>query len=87
MAGDRNNLDGSSKNTSGNVRSNEGKTYSKDTTKPDGDACREDGTLKEADEMVWPNSPSDEVKVQASGFKDGDEQNDLPNVVVSMSRF
>jgi len=27
---------------------------------PVGDACREDGTLKEASEMVWLNSPSDE---------------------------
>jgi hypothetical protein len=27
---------------------------------PVGDACREDGTLKDASEMVWLNSPSDE---------------------------
>lgn len=27
---------------------------------PVGDACREDGTLKDASEMVWVNSPSDE---------------------------
>ena len=27
---------------------------------PFGDACREDGTLKDASEMVWLNSPSDE---------------------------
>jgi hypothetical protein len=29
-----------------------------DTSKPAGDACREDGTLKDAREMVWPNSPT-----------------------------
>jgi hypothetical protein len=33
-------------------------TYLKDASKPDGDACREDGTLKDASEMEWPNSPS-----------------------------
>ena len=31
----------------------------KDRTKPDGDACQLDGTLKDASEMDWPNSPSD----------------------------
>ena len=36
-----------------------GSTYFKDTSKPDGDACREDGTLKDASELEWPNSPSD----------------------------
>ena len=36
----------------------EGKIY-RDTTKPVGDACHEDGTLKDADEMVWPNSPTE----------------------------
>jgi hypothetical protein len=38
-----------------------GKTYSKDIEKPDGDACRKDGTLKDADELYWPDSPSDEI--------------------------
>ena len=28
-------------------------------SKPDSDACREDGTLKDASEMEWPNSPSE----------------------------
>jgi len=28
---------------------------------PVGDACHEDGTLKDASEMVWINSPSDEI--------------------------
>jgi hypothetical protein len=31
----------------------------REATKPVGDACREDGTLKDADEMVWPNSPTE----------------------------
>jgi hypothetical protein len=31
----------------------------KDSTLPDGDACRPDGTLKDASEMEWPNSPSE----------------------------
>ena len=34
-------------------------TYFKDTSKPDGDACREDGTLKDASEMDWADSPSE----------------------------
>jgi hypothetical protein len=29
-----------------------------DTSKPVGDACREDGTLKDASEMEWPESPT-----------------------------
>jgi hypothetical protein len=33
-------------------------THFKDTSKPDGDACREDGTLKEASEIDWAHSPS-----------------------------
>ena len=28
-------------------------------SKPDGDACRDDGTLKDVSKMEWPNSPSD----------------------------
>ena len=31
----------------------------KDRNMPDGDACRADGTLKDASEMEWPNSPSE----------------------------
>ena len=34
-------------------------TYFKDMSKPDGDACREDRTLKDACEMDWPDSPSE----------------------------
>lgn len=53
--------DGSSKKISDEFQdtNDKGKTYLRDTTKPVGDACREDGTLKDADEMVWPNSPTE----------------------------
>ena len=34
-------------------------TYIMDISKPVGDACREDGTLKDAKEMDWPNSPTE----------------------------
>lgn len=30
-----------------------------DTSKPEGDACRKDGTLKDASEMDWPDSPTE----------------------------
>lgn len=36
----------------------------KDQTKPDSDACRADGTLKDTSEMQWPNSPSDSTREQ-----------------------
>jgi hypothetical protein len=54
-------LEGSSKNKSDELQdTNErGKTYKRDMTKPVGDACREDGTLKDADELEWPNSPTE----------------------------
>jgi hypothetical protein len=35
-----------------------GKTYLRDMAKPVGDACRADGTLKDANEMVWVTSPT-----------------------------
>jgi hypothetical protein len=34
------------------------KTYLRDITKPFGDACRADGTLKDANEMDWVTSPT-----------------------------
>ena len=40
------------------------KTYMRDMTKPVGDACRDDGTLKDADELEWPDSPSELVATQ-----------------------
>jgi hypothetical protein len=33
--------------------------FLKDRNMPDGDACRPDGTLKDASELSFPNSPSD----------------------------
>lgn len=36
-----------------------GQRVLKDTSKPDGDACRPDGKLKEASEMEWLHSPSE----------------------------
>jgi hypothetical protein len=36
--------------------------FFKDGTMPDGDACRPDGTLKDASEMEWLNSPSEETR-------------------------
>jgi hypothetical protein len=38
---------------------NNGERIYKDYSKPDGKACQDDGTLKDASELVWPNSPSD----------------------------
>jgi hypothetical protein len=48
-------------NTSDHVSSTnpKGTVFFKDSSKPDGDACRDDGTLKDASELEWPNSPSD----------------------------
>jgi hypothetical protein len=40
------------------------KTYMRDMTKPVGDACRDDGTLKDADELEWPDSPTELVAPQ-----------------------
>src|ERR1700689_332106 len=39
----------------------EGGSAEKDKSKPDGDVCRPDGTLKDASEMDWPHSPSDSI--------------------------
>lgn len=43
----------------GNFGNNEQPQAFKDKNLPDGDACRPDGTLKDASEMSWPNSPSE----------------------------
>lgn len=42
----------------GNLANTECRVY-RDMNMPDGDACRPDGTLKDASEMNFPNSPSD----------------------------
>ena len=38
----------------------------KDVKKPDGEACNADGTLKDANEIQWLNSPSDEQPILPS---------------------
>ena len=45
-------------------------TYLMDTSKPVGDACREDGTLKEASEMEWPDSPTGYNSALLSQYED-----------------
>ena len=42
------------------------KLFLKDGTMLDGDACQPDGTLKDASEMEWPNSPSEQPVTQLS---------------------
>ena len=46
--------------------------------KSDGDACREDGTLKDANEIRWLNSPSEDIvqlpKWQLEGGSRSDEE-------------
>jgi hypothetical protein len=39
----------------------------KDPSKPDGEACNQDGTLKDASELEWPDSPT---QPSAFGFQD-----------------
>jgi hypothetical protein len=43
----------------GNLGNHNAEQVLKDRDMPDGDACRPDGTLKDASELEWPNSPSD----------------------------
>ena len=62
---------GSSKNISDTISFNEKeKTYLKDPSKPDGEACNNDGTLKDASELEWPDSPS---QPSAFGFQNETE--------------
>lgn len=42
--------------------------------KPDGEACREDGTLKDASELEWPNSPSELESSTAKYDSEWDER-------------
>ena len=39
----------------------------KDPTKPDGEAVNADRSLKPADEIIWLNSPSDELRPSILG--------------------
>ena len=59
-----------------------GNNYLKDFSKPDGDACREDGTLKDASEMEWPNSPS-ETDFQDDSNLDNDSHCDASEDSIS----
>ncbi len=66
-----------------------GKTYEKDHTKPDGEACNDDGTLKEASELEWPDSPTAPI---AFGFQYGNdsdsglENHNAPRVSIVSNR-
>ena len=57
QVGNVNRMEGSSSVTAGNLGNTE--RVLKDGDMPDGDACRPDGTLKDASEIEWPNSLSD----------------------------
>jgi hypothetical protein len=88
--------EGSSKNISDEFfgTNDKKKTYMRDTTKPVGDACRDDGTLKDANEMDWPDSPTaleapqndfrednaSDIYCDEPGPQDEPNQNDLPSI-------
>ena len=55
----------------------------KDRNMPDGDACRPDGTLKDASEMEWPDSPSE---VQANLPETSDDDHSVLNLKRSLPR-
>lgn len=38
------------------------KTHLRDPTKPEGEACNADGTLKDASKLEWPESPSERTE-------------------------
>jgi len=67
---------GSSKNIPNTSMSSNEKenTYTMDQTKPVGEACNEDGTLKDASELDWPDSP---IQPYTFGLQDN---NDLDGV-------
>ncbi len=45
-------------------------TYQKDSTKPDGEACNNDGTLKDASELEWLHSPTQPNTDETEGVWD-----------------
>jgi hypothetical protein len=50
----------STKNSEASSSSNTvGNTHLRDASKPEGEACNADGTLKDASELEWPDSPSE----------------------------
>lgn len=73
-----------------------GSTHLKDVSKPDGEACCDDGTLKDASEMEWVHSPTQsdtvphgEKRKQTDSAPDGDvdDIDVLPKTKVSVSQF
>jgi len=52
-------------------------SFLKDASKPEGEACNPDGSLKDADTMEWLNSPSD--LAPATSFENHDK--DVPHVL------
>jgi hypothetical protein len=57
-------------------------TATKDITKPDGDACNADGTLKEAEEIDgWAHSPSDNQPTLQSKRPANDTDTELESEV------
>ena len=46
-----------------------GKIFFKKPSKPDSDVCHDDGTLKDASELEWPDSPSD-IEASNNTFDD-----------------
>ena len=66
-------------------------TYLKDASKPDGEACRDDGTLKDAHEIEWLHSPSQSHPIIRGEKRkqDGDDSDsmidELPKSKVSMT--
>ena len=57
----------SGENSSANERIN---PYLQNPTMPHGDACNDDGTLKDASEMIWPDSSS---QIAGLGFHEGND--------------
>lgn len=92
LAGVPKTLEGSTKKISDGLSgaNEQRQTYLQDIAMPHGDACRDNGTLKDAHEMTWLNSPSDEVgpaKIPAWNgpeFQDEFEQNNLTSAKVGM---
>jgi len=70
-----NSIAGSSRNTSDQSSglNEKGNTYQKDPTKSVGEACNEDGTLKDASELEWPYSPT-----ERNGFESPDSDSGKP---------
>lgn len=54
------------------------KSVQKDVTKPDGEACNNDGTLKDASEITWLHSPgSSPVSSSKRGHNDSSDEDEV----------